>query len=224
MIIEMLAEKVYPRILVDKSPNIVYRLEFLQHAYRMFPQARFIHLVRHPRGHGESVMKYLRERKKLGPVPPAHWLLYLASFPDQSLGEYETPQGNLGLDPQRGWYALHRNICEFLQSVPDEQKRRIRGEDVLRDPDRQLRELAAWMGLRTDDEAIEEMKHPERSPYACFGPPSARFGNDRFFLQDPVLRSSRAAPQSLEGPLRWRADGRGFLPRVKQLAKEFGYE
>jgi len=224
MIVEMLAEKVYPRILVDKSPSIIYRLEFLQHAYRMFPQARFIHLVRHPRGHGESVMKYLRERKKLGPVPPEHWLLYLASFPDQSLGEHETSQGTLDLDPQRGWYALHRNICEFLQSVPDEQKRRIRGEDVLRDPDRQLRELAAWMKLRTDDEAIEEMKHPERSPYACFGPPSARFGNDRFFLQDPVLRPSRAALQSLEGPLRWRGDGRGFLPRVKQLAKEFGYE
>jgi hypothetical protein len=80
-ILELLAEKVYPRILVDKGPSIVYRPEFLQRAYQIFPQAKFIHLVRHPRGHGKSVMKYLRGRQKLGPVPVAHWLLHLASFP-----------------------------------------------------------------------------------------------------------------------------------------------
>lgn len=116
------------------------------------------------------------------------------------------------------------NICKFLESVPDGQKILARGEDLLADPDRALREVAAWMGLRTDDEAIESMKHPERSPYACFGPPGARGGNDPFFLQNPALRPDRARPQSLEGPLSWRADGRGFLPKVKQLAREFGYE
>jgi hypothetical protein len=169
-------------------------------------------------------MKYLRERRKLGPVPPSHWLLHLAAFPAPSLSEDEMAHGARDLDPQRGWYALHRNICEFLQSIPGEQHIRIRGEDVLQDLDHHLRALAAWLGLRTDAEAIEEMKHPERSPYASFGPPGARFGNDRFFLQDPVLRPSRAAPQRLEGPLRWCKDGREFLPKVKELAKEFGYE
>jgi hypothetical protein len=115
-------------------------------------------------------------------------------------------------------------ICKFLTSIPDEQKIRVRGEDLLTDPDRGLREIASWLELRTDAEAIEEMKHPERSPYACFGPPGARFGHDRFFLQSPVLRPARAAPQSLDGPLSWREDGQGFLPEVKELALQFGYQ
>jgi hypothetical protein len=115
------------------------------------------------------------------------------------------------------------NICKFLESVPVEQKLRVRGEDILKDPDNELREIAAWLGLRTDPVAIEEMKHPERSPYACFGPPGARYGNDRFFLENPILRPARVEPLSLDGPLSWRADRQGFAPEVKRLAEEFGY-
>jgi hypothetical protein len=116
------------------------------------------------------------------------------------------------------------NICEFLKSVPDSQKMRIRGEDLLTDRDTNLRRIAGWMKLRTDLQVIEEMNHPERSPYAGFGPPGARFGNDRFFLQNPVLRPERVKLQDLEGPPSWREDGHGFLPDVMHLAKQFGYE
>ena len=41
-----------------------------------------VHLVRHPRGHGESVLRFLREREKEGRVPAAHWMRRLAAFPD----------------------------------------------------------------------------------------------------------------------------------------------
>ena len=88
--------------------------------------------------------------------------------------------------------ARHRNICEFLHAVPASHTLRVRGEDIVSDPARGLREVLAWLGLRMDDEAIEEMKHPERSPYACYGLPSAHFGNERAFLQDPALRPARA--------------------------------
>ena len=75
----------------------------------------------------------------------------------------------------------------------------------------------------TKTRAIEEMKHPERSPYACFGPPGARFGNDRFFLERPALRPERAEPHTLVGPLPWREDGRELMPEVIELARQFGY-
>jgi len=120
--------------------------------------------------------------------------------------------------------ARHRNICEFLHAVPASHTLRVRGEDIVSDPARGLREMLAWLGLRMDDEAIEEMKHPERSPYACYGPPSAYFGNDRAFLQDPVLRPARAEKHSLEGPLSWCDDGREFSAEVRELAQKFGYE
>jgi hypothetical protein len=222
-LLEVLATKVQPRILVDKTSIITYRPEFLRRAYRMFPKARFIHLVRHPLGYGESVVKFLKERTKNGPLPSVHWLARLAYYPSLSAKEREHSEQRVDVDPQYAWYAFNINVCEFLDSVPDEQKLRIRGEDLLQDPDRGLREIAAWMGLRTDIEAIEEMKHPERSPYACFGPPGARFGNDRFFLERPALRPERAEPHTLVGPLPWREDGRELMPEVIELARQFGY-
>jgi hypothetical protein len=220
LLVEALAERVQPRILVDKSPSVVYHVETLRRVYAMFPQARFLHLVRHPRGHGESVMKYLRERRKLGPLPQNHWLLHLAAYPNGD----EHAEESSDIDPQRAWLALHRNICEFLEGVPASQALRVRSEDLVRSPERGLREVLAWLGLRTDDEAIEEMKHPERSPYACYGPRSAHFGNDRDFLQNPVLRPARAEKHTLEGPLSWCDDGREFSAEVRELAQKFGYE
>jgi hypothetical protein len=81
------------------------------------------------------------------------------------------------------------------------------------------------MGLRINEEAIDRMKHPERSPYAFLGPRGARYGNDIFFLENPRLRPSRASEAlSLEGPLGWRKDGQEFCPEVKQMARDFGYE
>lgn len=222
-ILELVAEKLRPRMLVEKSPSTVYRLEFLQQTFRRFPQARFIHLVRHPCGHGESVMKYLKAIQRLKPIPRSHWLFRLASFPagSENLNNPERPQA---LDPQRGWYVLNSNIYEFLKSVPESQKKRIIGEELLSKPESGLRDIAAWLGLRTDSAAIEEMKHPERSPYACFGPPSARYGNDHFFLKRPRFHPNGTKSHRLEGPVSWRENGQGLLSEVKQLAREFGYQ
>jgi hypothetical protein len=219
MILEEIALRVHPRITVEKSPSIVYRLEYLNRAFAMFPQARFIHLTRHPVAQGESVLKAIAEAEKFGAVP--YWLLNLASYPywPKSQG----PESVLDLDPQRGWYELNMNICEFLKRVPEAQQMRVRGEDWLNEPERVLAEVAAWLGLRTDAEAVEAMKHPEQSPYARFGPPNAPMGNDGFFLANPLLRPERAQGKSLEGPLSWRSDGRELSPRVKILAQQFGY-
>ena len=157
----------------------------------------------------------------LGRVP--QWISDLASFPYSSPSQGGDSQSALGVDPQRGWYILNMNVVIFLKSIPRSQWMTVRGEELLTNPDRGLRQIVAWLGLRADGEAIEEMKHPERSPYACFGPPGARFGNDIFFLQNPALRPAQAKPQSLEGPLGWRPDGQGFFPEVKELARYLGY-
>ena len=201
-IIRQIAAKVAPQILVEKSPSTGRAIEYLERAADMFPGARFIHLVRHPRGQGESVLKFLREREKEGRVPAMHWMLH----------------------PQDVWLRVNRNICRFLDSIPAAQQRRVRGEDLLREPDAHLREIAVWLGLRTDPEAIAAMKHPENSPYACFGPPGARGGYDPLFLKDPSLHPFSQKHQSLLGPLSWSPDGSGFSKPIQQLARAFGYE
>jgi hypothetical protein len=192
LLLEVIAERVSPLMLVEKSPNIVSR------AYSLFPQAKFIHLVRHPRAQGESLAKFIAASKVPG------W---------QQLH-----------DPQRLWYIQNVNICDFLESVPESQKLRMRGEELLDDPETHLRLIADWLRLRTDAEAIEMMMHPEQSPFACLGPLGARFGNDPLFLKHPALRPTRAAAQTLDGALSWRNAKQGFLPKVRQLAEQFGYE
>lgn len=201
-----IVEKANGSILVDKSPITVLRAEYLYRMRQTFPRARFIHLLRHPRATGESVLKTFGNTM----------MLRLSSF------DYSTDPPTI--DPQKAWYMMHVNILTFLKGIPEDQWIRIRGEDLLSDPDYHLPELAAWLGIRTDKAALEEMKHPERSPFASFGPPNARFGGDPHFLSDPVLRRSNAKPQSLDGPLAWREDGRGFSPEVKELAQQFGYK
>ena len=153
----------------------------------------------------------------------AHRLRRLALFPaDSTPSAWAHPP--TGVDPQHGWYALHSKILAFCTELAPEQVYFLRGEDLLSDPDHHLARLAAWLGLRADDETIEMMKNPELSPYACLGPNNARFGNDPNFLQDATLRPGRARSQSLQGLLPWRGDDLSWTPAVYNLAINFGYE
>jgi hypothetical protein len=220
--LELLAEAAAPRIIVEKTPGTVYNRLFLQRFGAMFPDARYLHLVRHPRGNAESVLKAMNDLQLFG--APMQWVIDLASYP--TIEPNQLPDSRYKaeeLDPQKGWYVLNQNIRSFLRGVPAERKMVVRGEDVLSDPDKILREIAGWLGLRTDSESIAAMKHPEQSPYARLGPPGAQYGNDLLFIKDPALRPGRAKTLSLEGPLGWKKDGAGFLPEVKKLAIQFGY-
>lgn len=221
LLFETLGKRVYPLALIEKSPSVVYQVEYLQRLQRLFPNARFIHLLRHPLGHGRSVLNYIEERGRHGPMAATHWLLHLASYPYQFEGDDDGNRETA--DPQRGWYALNANICEFLSTVPADQWMRVRGEDVLREPERFLSMIAEWLGLRRDAQAIDEMKHPERSPYACYGPRSAPYGNDRLFLDSPALRPERAAALNLGDPVPW-SSGRPLHPQVVALARDLGYD
>jgi len=67
------------------------------------------------------------------------------------------------------------------------------------------------------------MMHPERSPFACFGPIAALFGNDPNFLSGPTFRPHKVKMPPLDRPVPWREDGEKLKPEVVALAREFGY-
>jgi Sulfotransferase family len=215
-VLALLADRVRPRTLVEKSPMVAFREEWMQRAAATFPNARFIHLTRHPRSQALSVQKHIRKSLETGgPMP--RWLRDLgwSDGTGRLLSEF---------DPQRSWYTLNANIDRFVSSLPSHRWLRVRGEDILRDPSRWLTEIASWLALRVDRAAVGEMLHPERSPFAGFGPPGALYGNDLFFLRDARLRPERAAAgENLEDRLEWRSDAH-FKPEVVALARRFGYE
>ena len=110
-----------------------------------------------------------------------------------------------------------------VDEVPAGQQMRMRGEDIMADPRRHLAEIARWAGLRDDEQAVDDMMHPERSPFACFGPINALFGNDPNFLAGPTFRPHTPKVPKLTAKVPWREDGRGLYPEVQSLAREFGY-
>lgn len=213
---EDLAALAAPRELVEKSPLHVYKLENLERIGRDFPEARYLHLTRHPRSTCESIhglrqetlerVNKIKERTGADTAAPT-----------------KTPvTSELQMTPDRMWFDPHMNILEFLQTVPTDRRLRLRGEDLLADPDQYLGQIAEWLGISRSAEAIEAMKHPEKSPFARLGPSSARFGNDPSFLEKPELRPYRPKQEEMESPLSWDPELK-FTDVVTDLAVLFGY-
>lgn len=202
---ELLA-KINPLIAVEKSPAYLRRRLYLDRLFEAFPQARFIHLLRHPRGQCESVLK-ARGGKLM--------LIMLNAIDPSS----ETPV----LEPQILWHDANRLIMEFLDKLPRKQWLRVQGEAVLADPDTQLARICDWLGLPCGAQELAAMKAPERSPYTHVGPVTARLGNDIHFLLEPRLRSMPPREYDLTEPLPWRLDSQGLHPAVMELAQELGY-
>ena len=196
-------ELVGPKILVEKSPSIVYKQEYIDRMLRNFPQANYLHLLRHPRGTATSVLS-LRE---------GHAVLKRLA-------------GSLAsLDPERVWRQSHERVMAATANLPNGQCMRLKGEEFLAYLDIYLPQICEWLGISTSPDAIEAMKHPERSPYACPGPSNAKRGNDPNFLENPELdfdRLGRIKEPQLAGELSWRA-GEVFDRATVKLARQFGY-
>lgn len=205
-VVRELCDRVSPLILLDKSPSYVRRRVYLQRILDGFPDARFIHLLRHPRGVCDSIMK-----SEVGPLTA----LFLGAIDETDDGP--TP------DPQLLWLNSHLNILRFLEDVPPAQWMRIRGEDFLGNLEPEAAAVCRWLDIDDSAQSVEAMKHPEHSPFACLGPATARLGGDPTFLQAPHLRPFTAKALSLDGPLGWRPDGAGFNEDVRALAGRFGY-
>lgn len=200
-----LVAKIDPLIAVEKSPAYTIALDRMLAMYEAFPDARFLHLTRHPVGQCKSVMN----------MNEGAFALYVNSI--------DFLEDRAIIEPQFAWYDLNINILNFLDIVPPEQQMRVQGEAIMSDPPTHLAAICRWLGIRDDEEAIEEMMHPERSPFACFGPISALFGNDPNFLRGPTFRPHEVRIPPLDKPVPWRDDGRTLYPRVVELARELGY-
>jgi hypothetical protein len=184
-------------MLVEKSPRNVMQVDSLRRLHRIFPRAHFLHLTRHPKTQGASVIELLR-----------------------SYGD-DDPKVN----PERNWQRAQTNILAFAADLATGQYMRIKGETLLRDPETYLRQICQWLDIDDSPAAIAAMLHPETSVYAGIGPPSAPFGNDPNFLLAPTLdfdRLARISEPPLEGAVDWKLI-EPLTPPVMQLARRFGY-
>lgn len=205
-VLEELAEAIAPRRIVEKSPGILRKTEFMNRMLEAAPHARFIHLVRSPIDQCKSA---LAAKGGIGVL--------------LSLNSVDHRGEAAELEPQILWHDTQIQILRFLDRLPDEQFVTLKGEDLLNDTDATLKALCNWLEVSDAPEAIAAMKRPEDSPFACMGPPNAPLGNDVNFLQSPALRDGRVTPAPLDGDLPWREDDEKLHPRVVALAEALGY-
>lgn len=195
-----------PLFLVDKTPAYTIELRRLESILEACPDARFLHLTRHPVKQCESTVALANSMQ----VKFANSIDFLE---DKAI-----------LEPQIAWHDLNINILNFLELiVPKENSLRVRGEDIMQNPEQELAKICRWLRIRDDDKAIDDMMHPERSPFACIGPMTALFGNDPNFLKRSKFKKHTPTLPDLEAPVSWREDGKGLKPEVLELAREFGY-
>ncbi|MBD1933474.1 MULTISPECIES: sulfotransferase family protein [Cyanophyceae] len=202
---DYLLDKVSPKIAVEKSPITAMKPQFLERIYAFFPKANYLHLTRHPIPTRASMLEFFDKKRRVK----------------------RDPTTGLPIDPLKDWFNMHNNIMNLTNTLPLGQCMRIKGEDVLSDPDLYLPQISEWLGIRTDVEAIEAMKHPEDSPYACIGPFPARGGNDTKFMRSPRLRQGKVREPSLKdelekGELKENLDEE-FVEKVVKFAKQLGY-
>jgi Sulfotransferase family len=198
-VLDVLLARLAPRTAVEKSPENLTTTAALRRLASAYPEARYLHLTRDPATTQASMAEHL-----LRTVP-------------------EHPRVGEPMAGIAAWRNVHAGILRFAATLPGDRVMRVRAEDVLNDPRAQLRAIAAWLRLRTDDAAIEAMCHPEASPFARFGPPGSGVigGHDHCFLRDPIPRRVEVPP-TIEQPPGWHGEPR-LWQRTVELARQLGY-
>jgi hypothetical protein len=197
-VFDVLLELSLPRRCVQKSPEDVESDESLQRLAAAYPRARYLHLTRHPVTTQQSMARHVQARlRRQGP---------------------DRPEDGVG-----AWYVTHARILQFSSHLPESRYLRLRAEDVLNDRRRQLRRIAAWLGVRSDDSAVETMLDAAASPFARSAQESSGVagGNDPGFLNDPTPREVEL-PDAVEAPANWSAEPRVWK-MVVELAGRLGY-
>lgn len=204
VVMELAAEKTGAVYCLEKTPTLAFLPRALERVRRCWPDALYIHVTRHPVNLKKSIDEYIDNQPRLSAEEKKYRRDYSMT----------------------GWPVTQRNILDFCNSLAPGQYLRIRGEDVLSDATNVMRQVAQWLGLRTDDAAIAAMLRPEESPYASLGPPMAPFGNDPKFCANPAFRPGTPRLGTMDAYFETE-DGRRLDPDrqayLRQLANCLGY-
>ena len=121
------------------------------------------------------------------------------------------------------WAETQCRILRFGATLPETQYRRVRAEDILNNPHSQLSSIASWLALRTGEDAIEAMMHPERSPFARLGVAATGIvgGHDPGFLRNPILRPAKVL-LTLDPPEGW-VENSSLWQMTVDIATRLGY-
>jgi hypothetical protein len=189
-------ELINPLIGLEKSPETVYFAEALDSCLQAYPEARFLHLTRHP----------LTSQRSMH----AHWRLQ-PGLAGQALITRAAST----------WYYGHSRVVTWLAQLPDIQWMRVRAEDVLSAPRSLLPRILGWLGLPASDQIIGRMLRTEDWRFAGTGESDTLFGGDQSFYRSPRLRHIPEPGPVMFDPA-WKLPG-DMCAQIGDLARHLGY-
>ena len=178
-----LQQRATPRLLIDKSPSYASDPTALAKAEAGFDQPFYIHLVRHPVPVIRSFEKHHMDQA-----------LFVRDhdFDRRSLAELV-------------WTASHRVVTRFLDGVPRERWHRIRYEDLVTEPRRELETLCERMGLPFHGRVLDPYEGLDAKMADGVFRESRPMGDTRFLEHGRVVAESahawRSEPVTGERPL-----------------------
>jgi hypothetical protein len=190
---------IYPKIGVEKSPATVASAQALARCMRAFPNARYLHLTRHPVTTQRSMTQLYSQ------------YLFPASM----------PHGERVRMCVLAWHTGHLRIARALQAVPQPRWLRVRAEDLIGDPRTWLPRILAWLDLRHDDAIIDRMLDTHRWEFAYWHGHIGFGGADPHFLAAPALRPAPPPEPDLIDPT-WQISD-DIAAKVIALARYLGY-
>ena len=184
-----------PLVGVEKTPDITRAGQALNRCMSSYPEARYLHLTRHP----VSSQRSMRE----------------AWRPEHGPDEFSAPRNVMQ------WYSSHLRIIQALDKLPRDQWMRVRAEDLLGAPHIWLPRILAWLQLEWDDRIIARMTRTEKWLFALDSDLGLQWGGDWKFFANPALRPVPGPAAALVDP-EWKIPQEGFR-RVTALARYLGY-
>lgn len=154
----VLQEWVAPQILVDKSPSYSLDPGALRRAEAYFEDAMYIHLVRHPQAMVRSAENFRMQQV---------WRVGNHPYSNRQLAELI-------------WSLSHRNILNFLSSVPASRQVRVQFENLVGQPRETMEGLCQKLGIEFHDDLIEPYKEKERKMLDGIHPESMPMGDTHF--------------------------------------------
>jgi sulfotransferase family protein len=197
-LMDHLLESVKPKIGLEKSPETVDSDQALEACMKAYPNARYLHLTRHPVSTQHSLYVALQQ-SLLQPLPKKQAIAVCAS----------------------AWYLAHVRIMRALTALPQAQWIRVRAEDLLGDPLLWLPRILDWLGLDHDDKTVHRMMRTEQWRFSGTGPSSKLYGGDPKFMTRSALRPV-AAPGPIEFEQSWELHEE-LIRRMTVLAGHLGY-
>lgn len=183
-----------PRMMVEKSPRTTMKIDSLRRMARFFPKARFLHLTRHPRTTGKSMIDLVGSAEFA--MPEKVWLTSQSNIVELSqelpFEQYMRIKGETLLARPQFYLA---QISEWL--------------GIDKGPE-------AIEAMLHPENSVYANIGP---PTAPFGNDPNFLQSPKLDFE----RLARIKEPSLYDPLEWGKDGETFSAPVIKLARQFGY-